>query len=123
MQRMTITTNRGDVYKIDADGNIIRTDIEGFQASGEWKLVGIEHVRSYRRFVRAEHIADWLKKSPQLLYKNGNPQWTIRDLDHGTIRSWGNTRYHGIRSIEVEPEYDPRVGDCLWTGNIESESA
>jgi hypothetical protein len=100
MTKLIITTKYGNVYKIDGERNIIRTDIKGFKASGQWKLIGIEHVKQ-SRFIRADSIANWLESKPDMLFKNGNPQWTVRDLDHGTTRVWGNTEYHGIRSIQA----------------------
>jgi hypothetical protein len=100
MTKLQITTKYGNRYLVDEQANIIRTDIPGFQASGQWKLLGIEHVKK-GLFVRAENLADWLKIERPLLYKNGDPQYTVRDLDHGTTRTWGNTKYHGIASIQV----------------------
>lgn len=101
MPRFRITTPHGDRYIVHENGIIERTDIPGFKPSGKWKFVGIEGVRSYRLFVRLDHLAEWLAGKPELLYKNGNLRYTVRDCDHGTFRSWGNTQHHGIKRIEV----------------------
>jgi hypothetical protein len=97
-----ILTPNGKHYKVDKDYNIIRTDIKGFKASGQWKLLGIASVRSMRMVVLAGEIRSWLKRKPSLLYKNGHPQYTIVDYDHGTNRVWGNTVYNGIQKIWEE---------------------
>lgn len=92
----------GDHYKVDKDFNIIRTDIKGFKASSQWKFLGIALVTSNRFAVKADNIKSWLKKKQPLLYKNGHPRYTVIDLDHGTVRIWGNTVYHGIQKIWEE---------------------
>lgn len=97
-----ISTPAGEVYNIDKSFNIIRTDIKGFKASGEWKLIGIADVRSMKLVVSANRIKVWLKSKKPLLYKNGHPKYTIIDFDHGTTRVWGNTIYHGIKRIWEE---------------------
>lgn len=89
----------GDVYNIDKDFNIIRTDIKGFKASGQWKLLGITLVTGNSIVVPAAKIKSWLKLKKPLLYKNGHPRYTVVDFDHGTRRIWGNTIYHGIQRI------------------------
>lgn len=92
-----LSTPYGDKYYVHANGDIERTDIHGFETSGNWKLLGIEHVKSSKFIPLSELLADGIPA--QLSWKNGNPQWTVRDLDHGTTRTWGNTKYHGIRSL------------------------
>ena len=92
-----LLTPYGDHYKID-NGNIIRTDIEGFKLSGNWKLLGLSHVKR-NEFIPTNKITPEFLKDFNPKWKNGNPQWTVIDLDHGTTRKWGNTKYHGIQSL------------------------
>ena len=94
-----ITTPRGDHYKIDSNFNIIRTDIKGFKASGQWKLLGLALVTGNGIAVPAEKIKSWLKLKKPILYKNGHPRYTVVDLDHGTVRMWGNTIHGGVKAI------------------------
>lgn len=97
-----ILTPYNDHYKVDSKYNIIRTDIKGFKASNQWKLVGIADVKSMKLVVPVEKIQSWLKLKKPFLYKNGHPKYTIVDYDHGSIRVWGNTVHHGIKSIWEE---------------------
>lgn len=93
-----IYTPYGNTYTVNELGQISRTDM-AFTPSDNWKIQGIESVKSnaYIPFskITKENIAHL-----QLLYKNGNPKFTVRDLDHGTTRVWGNTKVHGIKSIQ-----------------------
>lgn len=93
-----ILTPYGSHYKVDKNGNIIRTDIKDFEPSGDWKFVGISHVKQ-NWIIPFEELTKERLNNLNILWKNGNPQWTVRDLDHGTTREWGNTKYHGIKSI------------------------
>jgi hypothetical protein len=96
---MQITTPYGDRYLINqSNGDITRTDISGFKPSGQWRMLGIEHVNR-RDFIPLKLLTPANVKKLTLLYKNGYPQYTVRDWDHGTVRVWGNTHYHGIKSI------------------------
>lgn len=100
---LLIETPYGDRYRIADNGDITRLDMPGFTASGQWKFVGLVPVNSNRIAVRLADIdAAWLAGNP-LLYKNRHPRYTVMDLDHGTNRVWGNTVYHGVKSIRIEP--------------------
>lgn len=90
-----ITTPYGATYQINEAGEISNN---GLNPSGNWKIKGIEHVRR-SEFIPFSEMTKEKIESLDLLYKNGNPQWTVRDLDHGTVRTWGNTIWHGIKSI------------------------
>lgn len=90
MKKIIITTPYGNKYEIDAEGRI--------NGSDNWRLKGIEHVKK-SWFIPIKDLTEKRLKELPLLYKNGNPQFTVRDLDHGTTRVWGNTKYHGIKSI------------------------
>src|SRR3954470_10686195 len=98
---LRIATKYGEYYDITESGNIIRLDQPGFKPSGQWKLRGIVEARYGRMIARFQGMAifDWLDEKPELLFKNGNPRYTIADFDHGTNRTWGNIKSHGIAGI------------------------
>ncbi len=93
--KIEITTPAGAKYIIHDNGNIQRRDGQNVPHS-DWRMLGIKHVTK-REFVPLERMATMLGKT--ICYKNGNPMWTVRDLDHGTVREWGNTKYHGIKTL------------------------
>jgi hypothetical protein len=94
-----ICTKYGDQYHVNDKGEIIRLDQKDFKPSGSWLLLGLRHTTCTQSFVPFDKIKHWLTSKPELLFKNGNPQWAIEDLDYGIRRTWGNTEYHGIASI------------------------
>jgi hypothetical protein len=42
---LRLATPHGDYYDITESGNIVRLDIPGFSPSGQWKFLGLSHVR------------------------------------------------------------------------------
>lgn len=107
-----IRTPYGDSYVVNAKGFIARENTRQF--SGQWKLVGIGrtnrvHITPTKPgckivpippvYLSFAEITPEALKGLQLSYKNGNPRYTVHDLDHGTRRVWGNTKYHGIAAI------------------------
>lgn len=95
---LNILTPYGNHYKVDSNGNIIRTDIKGFKPSKQWKFMGLSHVKR-PDFIPLSSLTPKFFDGFNTCWKNGNPQWTVRDWDHGTIREWGNTKYHGVERI------------------------
>lgn len=105
--KLYLRTPLGEQYHIHENGDIQRLDLypsrEPFSASGQWKFLGITHVKR-NEFIP---LATLWREIPgevngsSLSYKNGHPQWTVRDLDHGTVRTWGNTVYHGIADLRI----------------------
>jgi hypothetical protein len=95
--KFKIYTPNNAVYIINELGQIIRTDMK-FSGSDTWKMQGLSHVKM-NWFIPFKDITPELLKTLPLLYKNGNPQFTVRDLDYGTTREWGNTKYHGVKEI------------------------
>ena len=82
-----LETARGS-FHILANGNIVRLDIPGFTASGQWKFLGLRHVR---RALFVPFPQCFEKPLPYPLnWKNGNAQWRVVDIDHGTRREWGS---------------------------------
>lgn len=96
---LTITTPYGNRYVVHENGDIQRTNLE-HKPSGEWKMLGIKAVRGGAIIPLRQITLEWLAAHP-LLYQNGHPRYTICDLDHGTRREWGNTKYHGIKTITL----------------------
>lgn len=96
MAVLRISTPYGKDYTIDQAGRI-----NGYS---QWIMQGIRHVKATTRFVPlAKLFEPGFIDTLELRYRtSGNPQWTVQDLDHGTRRIWGNTRYHGIRWLWLE---------------------
>ena len=90
--KFSLRTPHGDSYTI-MDGGEIQRDDGHNTASASWRLVGLQHVRR-REFIPFSQLGNRLHEIGR--YKNGKPQWTVRDFDHGTIREWGNTEHHGV---------------------------
>lgn len=89
-----------DRYKVNPRGQIIRINLMKFEPSDDWIMLGIDHVKR-NQFIpfsklTPENIKDFKT------WKNGKPQWTVRDLDYGTIRGWGG----GIKRMYFEMEGD-----------------
>lgn len=95
---LMIVTPNNDRYTVTLKGEIIRMDQPDFKPSGQWLFLGLEHVKR-REFIPASAITPELLRELDLAYKNGNPQYTVRDFDHGSVRVWGNTQYHGVKSL------------------------
>ena len=92
-----IRTQSGQQYHVNEKGEIIRLDCR-FGPSSTWTMRGLRHVRKTNLFISFTEITPkllhemdpTLYATGQFLYKNGKPQWTIDDLDHGTRRTWGD---------------------------------
>jgi hypothetical protein len=93
---LIIYTPYGDRYEVNELGEIKSKNLSDFSKS--WKLQGIENVKS-NEYIPFKELTKERVKELQLFYKNGNPRYTVRDLDHGTTRTWGNTKVHGISGI------------------------
>ncbi len=107
--KLYIRTPYGNQYHVHENGAIQRLDMyppdKPFSTENTgWTMQGLQHVKNREYIPLAElfkgKIPDEIHGS-SLHYKNGNPQWTVRDLDHGTIREWGNTKYHGIAELRL----------------------
>ncbi len=96
-----VRTARGDTFRIAENGDIQRMDMPGFQPSGQWKMLGLRGIHAGRftsRFVPLAEVPILLARE-SLMHKNGSPRFTVEDLDHGTQRTWGNPKYHGVAEI------------------------
>lgn len=85
---LVITTQSGKTYVVDINQNIIRTDMK-HSPSGQWLFVGIlpRQAQKLSRMITYHSLMSFM---PSLLYKNGNPRYTIVDIDHGTTRTWSD---------------------------------
>ena len=95
---LNIKTPALEYYQVNKKGQIY---YDGLEPDDGWKFLGITHVKK-NWFIPFNRLLDFLDSKPDILWKNGNPQWTVVDLDHGTTRMWGNTRYRGITAIWFE---------------------
>ena len=99
--KISLRTPYGDRYIIDTEsGNIAR---EGQSFSNAWKFVGLSHVKR-NEIIPLKALTPERVRMMEFRYKNGNPQWTVRDTDHGTTREWGNTRVYGVAGMSYLDE-------------------
>jgi hypothetical protein len=103
MKYIELSTPYGDYYIIREDGCITHNHYgKEPQFSGQWKVEGIRHVIRTNDFIPLTSLFDpSVINRITWLFKNGHPQWTIEDRDHGTSRRWGNTNVHGIRGMTL----------------------
>lgn len=102
--KLYIRTVMGHQYHIHESGDIQRLDMypsnTPFIPSGQWKMIGIRHIK---KSILVE-LRTLLTNIPEILngssirYKNGKSQYTLIDLDHGSIRMWGD-RIAEVRHI------------------------
>jgi hypothetical protein len=85
---LNFVTTYGKYYKVTPEGNIIRCDQKGFVPSGKWKFIGLSHVKRACLVPLAGITPENVKTFTT--WKNGKPQWAVWDLDHGTMRQWGD---------------------------------
>ena len=79
-------TPMGRLYQVLKDGNLV---VAGVPASGQWKFIGLKHARKNKAIYFKELTKEFLEDF-EPCYESGNPQWTVIDNDHGTVRVWGN---------------------------------
>lgn len=95
MRKLHIYTNGYSTsdYTVNLEnGNIIQSSRlrDGGTFSNQWKLQGFSHVRR-NEFISLARIRDDSSVLERMIwrFKNGKGQYTVRDLDHGTTRQWG----------------------------------
>ena len=94
---LNFRTAYGNHYKVDANACIIRCDIK-MAPSGNWTFEGLAHVK-FNEFIPFKLLTKTLVRNLNTCWKNGKPRYTVIDIDHGTRRIWGNTKYHGVSRI------------------------
>jgi hypothetical protein len=98
-----ITTPCGTHYTcLMSNGNVVRHGNNKWpEDHSSWKIAGLERIKAFNRleFIPLERVPELLQSGEDLRFKNGKPRFTVRDLDHGTTRIWGNWKWHGVGSI------------------------
>lgn len=101
-----ITTPYGHSYDVAEDGAILvyRREAGPYVPGPDWTITGVVSTKGWgggfgRSYGLAQLAVLANSKPADLLYKNGSPRWTLSDLDHGTRRIHGNTKYHGIKTV------------------------
>ena len=95
MNILNIRTPSGRLYHVLENGDIT---VAGVPVSGQWEFIGLQHVCRNEAIFFKELTKEFLENF-ESCWKNGRPQWTVKDKDHGTIRIWGNAKYHGVVAI------------------------
>ena len=85
---LNFRTAYGKYYKVDANACIIRQDMK-VAPSGQWIFEGLEHVKR-REFIPFAALTKEFIEHFDTCWKNGNPCYTVRDIDYGTQRTWGD---------------------------------
>jgi len=96
---LEVTTAYGTHYEIDEHGCFLKYDEHKWNCPHDsWKCVGVAELLPFGnfRFHNLSSFIGMIKSGQSFRFKNGNPKYTIVDLDHGTKRIHGNTKYHGI---------------------------
>lgn len=100
---------RGERYLVNDAGEITRKACD-WQYSGQWKALALIRRNNFGRVVEAIPFAAWPTEIPRLssmpdgdgwYYKNGGNKWSVRDLDHGTVRDWGGSPANPVDRIYV----------------------
>jgi hypothetical protein len=107
-RKFVVSTPYGSRYYIHDQGEIECANGKNGAGSASWRMLGLSstHSRQFGKMaVHFEDLDDWLKTAPEILYGNGKPRYTMIDLDHGTQRTHGNTKVHGVSAIRAYIEY------------------
>ena len=101
MKKYRINTPYGTHYEIDDDGCFLKYDINEWKHPHEtWKCTGCAELIAFGNFSfhSLPEFISMIESGHKFTFKNGKPRYTLTDLDHGTRRIHGNTKYHGIQS-------------------------
>ncbi len=99
-----IVTDR-ETYLVDDSGNIgrydRRTGAVSVVPSDSWRVLALVR-RCNFGVLETIPFGQWATRleAIQWTFKNGKPRYTLRDLDHGTIREWGES----VRRVYVKRE-------------------
>ena len=97
MNIFLLATDRNEFYEITENGQICKGP-NNVQPSDNWKMLGIVrrnnfgHVIESIGFERLSRMSSNEINSIDWKRKNGTSKWSLRDLDHGSMRDWGNGR-------------------------------
>lgn len=78
-----------ETYRVNDKGELSRRCLD-WKFSGGWKALALVRNCNFGT-VETIPFAAWPSRlsSLQWTFKNGKPRYTLRDLDHGTVRVWG----------------------------------
>ena len=101
------TTPHGDHYTVNEKGQIGTQSGYPVKHSSGWTFLGIAKTgpgfASGTQVLTFEDLTPAVVAATQWRYMTSqNPRFTVIDLDRGTRRTWGNTKYHGISSMWYE---------------------
>lgn len=77
---------RGEVFHVNARGEIKRTGRNSFGPSGQWTVRGAVRSNNLGRAVEFKPFPLCFTDPPTWKHKNGKGKWFIADRDHGTNR-------------------------------------
>ena len=99
-----ITTPYGNCYQLDSSGNVIKYS-NGLDKTNStssdiqtWRVLGIVELLPFGRLGNLIPLPQAVNIK-NFSFKNGKPKYTVVDLDHGTERIVGNTKYHGVSKV------------------------
>lgn len=98
-----LRTHAGHYYRIHENGNIQRLDIKDFKPSDSWQALGLFTPRGKKVFSLPEifekaeangfvEYEEYARNNGEVIlrHKNRKPKLFLVDVDHGTIRQWGD---------------------------------
>jgi hypothetical protein len=99
MLTYNILTPYGNRYETDESGRVLAHS-NGYRSSGSdsWMILGVRRIGPFNHLGPLIPLSQAVNLK-DLHFKNGNPRYTIQDLDHGAVRVVGNWNYHGVRAI------------------------
>jgi hypothetical protein len=88
MTAYVIQTAR-ETYRVSDAGLISRFCLD-WKYSGEWKALALVRRNNFG-VLETIPFAEWPQRLSELQwsFKNSKPRYTLRDMDHGTVREWG----------------------------------
>ena len=102
--KYTIRTKYGNKYELTNKGQVVKysNGLDKTNASEQelntWIIMGIRELKPFGNLGSLIPLCEAINIK-EFCFKNGNPKYTIQDLDHNTVRIVGNTKVHGIVSI------------------------
>ena len=102
--RYKIITPYRNCYQLGSSGEVIRysNGIDKTNAKRSelmtWVVLGIAELKPFGRIGKTIPLHEAVEIK-DFTFKNGNPKYTIVDLDHGTTRIIGNTTAHGVNKV------------------------
>jgi hypothetical protein len=100
-----VITRYRDVYELSESGAVIKYNGNGLDKSNasetdlnSWIITGLRELKPFGNLGNLISLQD-ASKLDTFRFKNGNPKYTMQDLDHGTVRIHGNCRVHGVVSL------------------------